>query len=256
MAVARPLGPPFGLNKRGVVNQMKVITALAALLAAGVTTQATAQGRGRGQEQHPQQPVPQQEQQRRVQQEQQRTTQFRQSYPQREQQLQQHTAVIQKQAQRPAQAKAQQDYLQRMQAQRARQVQVQRDYVHEPYVTTPHTFRYIISGAPRETNQFGVDILRQAVNYGYQEGYAAGRADRLDRYRFSYANNPAYLDANYGYSGAYIDQGDYNYYFRQGFVKGYNDGFYSRFQYGSLVNGNAAILGSVLTGILGLVTLH
>ena len=243
------------------MKQIRVITALAAMLAAGVTTQAIAQGRGRGEEKHQdqhqdqhQKPVPQQEQQRRIQQEQQRTTQYRQSTPQQIQQLQQRNAEIERNAQRTAQLRAQQDYMRRVQTQRA-QIQP-RDYEHDEYIRTPHTYRYVIQGAPRETNQYGVALLRQAVNYGYQEGFAAGRADRQDRYRFSYQNNPAYLDANYGYTGAYIDQPDYNYYFRQGFQRGYDDGFYSRFRYGSQVNGSASILGNVLTSILGLVTIH
>ena len=32
-----------------------------------------------------------------------------------------------------------------------------------------------------ETNQYGADLLRQAVNYGYDQGVRAGQADRQDR---------------------------------------------------------------------------
>ena len=49
--------------------------------------------------------------------------------------------------------------------------------------------------------------------------------------RFDYRNNWAYRDANYGYTGMYVDQPQYNYYFRQGFQRGYEDGYYSRSQY-------------------------
>ena len=53
----------------------------------------------------------------------------------------------------------------------------------------------------------------------------------------------AYQDANYGYNGYYVDQDDYNYYFREGFRRGYEDGYYSRYQYGSYSNGNYSMLG-------------
>jgi hypothetical protein len=88
------------------------------------------------------------------------------------------------------------------------------------------------------------------VDYGYQQGYRAGNADRLDHWRYDYRNAFAYRDANYGYSGRYVDQDDYNYYFRQGFHKGYDDGYYRRSRYGRQVNGNFAVLKGVLSGIL------
>jgi hypothetical protein len=99
-------------------------------------------------------------------------------------------------------------------------------------------------------------VLRQAVNDGYQEGVRFGQADRQDGYAANYQNNAAYRDANYGYSGYYVDQSDYNYYFRQGFQRGYNDGYYSRSQYGSSLNGQPSILSTLLTSILGLTSLR
>ena len=58
-------------------------------------------------------------------------------------------------------------------------------------------------------------MLREAVNNGYREGFRAGTADREDRWRPDYEDSFAYQDANFGYSGYYVDQADYNYYFRQ-----------------------------------------
>ncbi len=112
-------------------------------------------------------------------------------------------------------------------------MQVQRDYRSDPYVITPHAYRYVISGTPRQTNQYGADVLRQAVQYGYDQGYRAGQADRQDGWRSSYQTEPAYLDANYGYLGNYVAQADYNYYFRQGFQRGYQDGYAAHLQYGT-----------------------
>ena len=72
------------------------------------------------------------------------------------------------------------------------------------------------------------------MNYGYEQGFRAGEADRQDRWRSDYRDSYAYQDANYGYTGYYVDQDEYNYYFRQGFSRGYEDGFNSRYQYGQL----------------------
>ena len=93
-----------------------------------------------------------------------------------------------------------------------------------------------------ETNQYGADLLRQAVNYGYEQGFRAGEADRQDRWHSNYQGSFAYQDANYGYTGYYVDQDEYNYYFRQGFRHGYEDGFNSRYQYGQYSNGSYIVL--------------
>jgi hypothetical protein len=94
------------------------------------------------------------------------------------------------------------------------------------------------------------------VNYGYQEGFRAGAADREDRWRGDYQDSFAYQDANYGYSGYYVDQADYNYYFREGFRRGYEDGFSDRYQYGVYSNGSYSVLGNVLSLILNLQSLR
>ena len=60
----------------------------------------------------------------------------------------------------------------------------------------------------------------------------------------------AYRDANYGYHGFYVDRDDYNTYFREGFRRGYEDGYGRRAQYGTYVNGRATILSAVLGSVL------
>jgi len=94
--------------------------------------------------------------------------------------------------------------------------------------------------------------MRQAVNNGYQQGWDSGRADRRDRWSSNYEQSYGYQDANYGFNGNYLPQADYNYYFREGFRRGYEDGFARHARYGTVVNGSPSILGSVLTSILGL----
>src|SRR5437016_1223566 len=74
---------------------------------------------------------------------------------------------------RLAQLRAQQEYAAQLARQQA-QIRAQRDYARDAYVSAPHIYRYRMSGAYRETNQFGADLLRQSVNDGYRQGYRAG----------------------------------------------------------------------------------
>jgi hypothetical protein len=61
---------------------------------------------------------------------------------------------------------------------------------------------------------------------------------------------------SYGYDGYYVDLSEYQYYFREGFRRGYEDGYYSRSRYGRYSNGSASILGTILESILGLQLLN
>jgi len=99
-------------------------------------------------------------------------------------------------------------------------------------------------------------MLQRAVNDGYSEGFHAGQADREDGYRYSPDEAYAYQDASYGYDAYYVDLNEYQYYFREGFRRGYEDGYYSRSSYGRYSNGSYSILGAILEGILGLQLLN
>jgi flagellar biosynthesis/type III secretory pathway protein FliH len=101
-------------------------------------------------------------------------------------------------------------------------------------------------------NQYGADMLRRAIDLGYEEGYRAGAADREDGWQFDYQNSDAYLDATYGYDGYYVDSSEYQHYFREGFRRGYEDGYHSRYQYGRHSNGKYGILEQILSVILNL----
>ena len=236
-------------------------TSVAMLVAAGGPA-LHAQGRGRGRGEQPDKPdkqeqpgrVSAEEQQRRAQEEQRRAAAYQQRLDQQLRVIQQQNAQLQQQK-RAAQLREQQQYAVQLQQQRQR-LQAARDYSRDPYVSTPHTFRYTFAGNTRQTNQYGADLLRQAVNDGYQQGYRAGSADHQDRWKANYQSSQAYRDADYGYTGNYVDETDYSYYFRQGFRRGYEDGYNSRLQYGSNSNGSVSILSTVLTSILGLVAIR
>ncbi|MFL6591101.1 MAG: hypothetical protein ACJ8GK_00120 [Luteimonas sp.] len=162
-------------------------------------------------------------------------------------------AQLLQQQHRMAQYRYQQQYYDRLRLQRQRLAASRYNYYNDPYFYTPASYRYSWGGASYQTNQYGADMLRQAVNYGYSEGVRAGRADRQDRWRANYRDSWAYQDANYGYNGYYLSQADYNNYFRQGFQRGYDDGYYGRDQYGRYDdNGNGSILESLLSVILNL----
>ncbi|MDB4891891.1 MAG: hypothetical protein JWL61_3746 [Gemmatimonadetes bacterium] len=239
-----------------------LLTAAMLTLLATAGSVAQAQGRGQGrqddhkkeQDDRNRRAVPQQEQQQRAQQEQQRAAQYQRQLDAQVRAAQLQATQLQTQK-RMAQSRAQEQYAAQLRQQQER-LRTTRDYSRDPYVTTPHTYRYVVSGATRQTNQYGADVLRQAVNTGYQQGYNAGQADRQDGRRSSYQDSFGYRDANYGYNGNYVAQSDYNYYFRQGFRRGYDDGYNSRSQYGTSLNGNTSILATLLTSILGLTSIR
>jgi hypothetical protein len=192
----------------------------------------------------------QQRQQALLGQQQQRLTQYREHLDQQQRLAQPRATQLQEQK-RNAQYAVQQQYIARL---RQQQVTVQRQapatYGRDPYFSTPASFRYSRGGQTYETNQYGVNLLRQAVNYGYDQGCRAGQADRQDRARSDYEGSFGYQDANYGYSGFYVDRDDYNNYFREGFRRGYEDGYNGHYQYGAYTNGRGTILGAILGTIL------
>ncbi len=223
-------------------------TSAALLLVAGVAhAQDPDRGRGRGQDPKP---VPQQEQQQRVDEQRHRDTAYKAALANQVRGTQQASAALQQQK-RSAQYTVSQQYAANLRLQQKR-LNTPRDVQRDPYYSAPMTFRYTVGSTDRETNRYGADVMRQAVNNGYQQGWKAGRADRSDHWPSNYQKSYGYEDANYGFSGTYLPQSDYNYYFREGFQRGYEDGYAKHPQYGAVVNGSPSILGNILSGILGL----
>jgi hypothetical protein len=178
-------------------------------------------------------------------------TQYRDYLDQQQHLAQQHSEQLQKQH-RAEQYRFQQQYVERLQEQERRIRNTRAyDYDGDPYFQAAPIWRYARGGRSYETNQYGADLLRAAVNNGYQEGFRAARADLKDHWSSSYEDSYAYQDANYGYSGYYLDRDDYNHFFREGFRRGYEDGYERRHQYGSYSGGRYSVLAAVLTGILG-----
>jgi flagellar biosynthesis/type III secretory pathway protein FliH len=111
-------------------------------------------------------------------------------------------------------------------------------------------YRVYRNGSYYQTDRRGAELLRQAVNAGYEQGFRAGQMDRRNRRSSSYNNSLIYRNGNYGYQ-SYVDSRQYQYYFQQGFQRGYQDGYHSRSQYGNN-NGSFNILGTILQGILNI----
>lgn len=60
---------------------------------------------------------------------------------------------------------------------------------HDPFFYTAPNYRYNRDGTYYETNQYGVNLLRQAVNNGYAEAYNTEWAERMEGYRSSYQDS-------------------------------------------------------------------
>ena len=93
------------------------------------------------------------------------------------------------------------------------------------------------------------NLLRQAVNHGYQQGYRQGQIDRRYGRGFSFYNSNVYRTGTFGFQ-SYVARDQYQHYFQQGFQRGYEDGFYSTARYGYRSGNAFNILGSVLNTIL------
>ncbi len=227
-----------------------------ALLGLGAPSYATPQNQSQKEQQKQQQAQRKQDQarekqhrQEQVNQQQQRLTQYRDHLTQQQRAAQPQNAQLQREK-RHAQYTVQQQYVQRLHQQ---QLTVQRQrpgtYGRDPYFSTPANFRYSRGGHSYETNQYGVNLLKQSVNYGYDQGYRTGEADRMDRSPSNFEASFAYQDANYGYTGFYVDRDDYNFYFREGFRRGYEDGYGRHTEFGLYRNGRGTILDAVLGSI-------
>lgn len=116
---------------------------------------------------------------------------------------------------------------------------------------TGRYYRVYRNGSYYQTDYRGAQLLRQAVNSGYQQGYRQGMADRRYGRGMNYYGNSLYRSGTYGYQ-SYVAQDQYQYYFQQGFQRGYEDGYNNSTRYGYRSGNAFNILGSVLNTILNL----
>jgi hypothetical protein len=222
---------------------------------------ALAQKRAQEQKQLKQKRVSEQERQERIREQEQQIDVYKRNIELREKLAEKNEQIL-RQQNRIEHLQFQQQYEERLRAQRAQLSQARYDYRNDPYYYTAPNYRYQRDGRYYQTNQYGMKKIEQALQAGYNEGYRAGRADRQDRWRYDYRSAFAYQDANYGYDGRYIRQDEYNHYFREGFQRGYEDGYYDRQKYGRKrdkddgnliegINDEWLIAGGVVAAIIG-----
>jgi hypothetical protein len=173
-----------------------------------------------------------QEQQERIRKQEANMQLYRQNLALKEELAERDAKVLQQQK-RLAQYQFQQRYYERLRQQRASTMNARYDYNNDPFYYTGANYRYRRDGRDYQTNEYGIDALKRALNTGYKEGFHAGRADRQDRWHSDYRSSFAYQDANYGYDGRYLQQDEYNHYFREGFQRGYDDGYNGTHKFGN-----------------------
>jgi flagellar biosynthesis/type III secretory pathway protein FliH len=117
--------------------------------------------------------------------------------------------------------------------------------------STGQTYRVYRNGQYYETSYRGYELLRQAVNAGYQQGYRQGQIDRRYGRGYNYYGNNVYSQGMFGYQ-SYVARDQYQYYFQQGFQRGYEDGYNNTFRYGTRSGSTFNILSNVLGTILNL----
>ena len=119
--------------------------------------------------------------------------------------------------------------------------------------STGQSYRIYRDGQYYNTDYRGYELLRQAVNSGYQQGYRQGEVDRRYGRGYNYYGNNVYSQGMYGYQ-TYVARDQYQYYFQQGFQRGYEDGYNNTFRYGTRVGNGYNVLGNVIGTILNLAT--
>lgn len=74
------------------------------------------------------------------------------------------------------------------------------------------------------TDARGLEMLKQAVIRGYEEGFKNGLADRKNRKKAGFNKLSVYKNANFGYQNS-VELKQYQFFFQKGFSEGYEDGF-------------------------------
>lgn len=77
------------------------------------------------------------------------------------------------------------------------------------------------------TDARGLEMLKQAVIRGYDEGFKAGLADRRNRRNGGFYKSSVYRSGNFGYQNS-VEMKQYQFFFQKGFSEGYEDGFNTR----------------------------
>ncbi len=149
-----------------------------------------------------------------------------------------------------AQARAQREYMQYQQA--VARTQAGRGYYNAGYGPAPRMYRINRGGRYYTVDSRGVELLRAAVQHGYNQGYRQGQIDSQYRRSYNFGTHSLYRTGTYGWQ-SHVARDQYQYYFQQGFQRGYEDGFNRTYRYGVRSNNGFNILSGVLNTILRIV---
>jgi hypothetical protein len=94
-------------------------------------------------------------------------------------------------------------------------------YNNGPYNNSNHPF----GGVMGSRGSYGVGNAR---SIGYNDGLLAGQKDRSTGHSFRPAENKGYKDADKGYSSSIGSKDQYKQVYRDGFMQGYQRGYYNR----------------------------
>src|SRR5262249_53337715 len=87
-----------------------------------------------------------------------------------------------------------------------RQAESERAYERVHVGPRVYSYRYNIGGVYRETDQYGADLLRQAINQGYEQGYRDGSIDRDEGAPANFGRALDLETGGFGYTGVYVPQ--------------------------------------------------
>jgi len=83
----------------------------------------------------------------------------------------------------------------------------------------------IIHGASAVSEPRMAHGNRQAEQFGYQDGLAAGRHDRMQGEQFKPHDHDLYKDGNHGWTAELGTKHEFKQVYREGFVRGYEEGY-------------------------------
>lgn len=113
-------------------------------------------------------------------------------------------------------------------------------------------YRITHEGRDYEMNYDGSELLKQSLNSGYQQGYQVGKDDHKAKRGETFSESLIYQNATTDYQSDVVDLNLYQYYFREGFQRGYADGYRNQKQYGKSTNGIRFISDTVSQQILNI----
>ena len=157
-----------------------------------------------------------------------------------------------------AQQRARREYVQYQRVLSRRNVIVNNGYYNNGYynagygVVPGRMYRINRGNTYYTVDARGVELLRAAVQNGYNQGYRQGQIDRQYRRGYNFGIHSTYRTGTYGWQ-SHVARNQYQYYFQEGFQRGYEDGYNSTYRYGVRSNNGLNILGGVLNTILRIV---